>query len=129
FKKSIRRPIQPLPHRAHPDHLILKLSNSASYLQEVLSSHLHVNSGPHAFAQYQRRMELGDLITATSTFRPFANRYFILSRIEERTEQSCSAAQNTTVDYEKRCTRLAGKIDAYLTAVGDSYDSNPEQKS
>jgi hypothetical protein len=124
FKDSIRRPVPPLPRYAKPEHLTLKLTHSESYLREVLSCHQKTESGP-----CPRQIQFGDLTATTSTFRSFADHYFFLTELEMESEESHSIPQNMTASLGNCCQMIAEKIDTYLTAVGNAYDSNPEQKS
>lgn len=126
FKKTIQRPIHPLPRYADQQDLHLKLPSSGPYLHQILDKPLLENGRSQSSAPYRFPVH-HDIVTATNKhMRAFADHYFSLSEFE-------------TVDYlpvpvsniscEGRCIELARKIDTYITAVGSSYDSNPEQKS
>jgi hypothetical protein len=129
FKKTIRRSIQLLPRYADQGHLILTLDQSGPHLQQVLSLGLHRDSVPQPFAPYRLPVKFDISVAATDNFRVFANRYFSLSELETEIEKNYFAAPVSITNHEERCMILASEIDAYLNAVSDSYDSNPEQKS
>ncbi|KAI9782401.1 MAG: hypothetical protein M1816_001899 [Peltula sp. TS41687] len=129
FKKSIRRPIPPLPRRADQRDLFLTLPNSQSYLEQVLAEPLYRNNGPRYSAPNRLPADYDVSAAATKRFTAFADGYFSLSEIEIQIELSHAAALGSDLSSEARCIELARRIDAYVTAVGVAYESNPEQKS
>lgn len=125
FKKTIRRPIPPLPRYADQQDLRLNLPNSGVYLQEILNQPLQYgrsqSSAPYRFLVNH------DIATAGNKhMRAFADRYFLLSETET---ESYLPAPASEISCEGPCIELATKIDTYISAVGSFYDSNPEQKS
>ena len=129
FKATIRRRVQPLPRRANDSHLVLKLPTSRAYLDQVLSTHLHTKKQKGDFEAYRssRNYELSSAIA--KPYLTFASRYLSLSDSEAEIEAALVTTRNSTNDDEKVCTELATRIDEYLCAVADGYDTNPEQKS
>jgi Protein of unknown function (DUF3638) len=127
FRSTIRKPIPALPPRASQRDIYLTLPNSGPYLQQVLEEHLY--SGPSTAASYKRPANY-DISAATSQhLRVFTNRYFSLAELEIKIENSNAASLVSGVGLERRCMKIAKKIDKYLSAVADAYDSYPEQKS
>jgi len=129
FKKTIRRHIQLLPLYADKRHLDLTLHQSGPHLQQLLSLGLHKDSVPQSFAPHRLPVEFDISVATADNFTAFANRYFSLSELETEIEKDYFTAPVSTTNHEEHCMKLASKIDAYLNAVSDSYDSNPEQKS
>ncbi|KAI9771414.1 MAG: hypothetical protein M1839_002804 [Geoglossum umbratile] len=127
FKGTIRRRIAHLPNRADQQDLYLALRNSGPYLQRVLEEPLH--NGARSSAPYQLPANY-DISAATSQhLRDFTKRYFLLSEMETEVENCNVAVSALGVDLETLCLGFAKKIDEYLVAVADAYDSYPEQKS
>lgn len=126
FKKTIRRPIPYLPRYAEKQDQHLKLPNSGAYLQEILDQPLSEDGRSRSSALYRFSVD-HDMVPATNKkMRAFANCYFSLSEIEK---ESYLPAPTSETSCEVQCIELAGKIDNYISAVGSSYDFNPEQKS
>lgn len=126
FKKTIRRPIPLLPRYADPQDLYLKLPNSGAYLQQILTQSLH-EYGIFQFSAPYRFPVAHDISTGINKhLRAFSNRYFSLSEIEMESHLLAPSPENTS---KERCMEIAQKIETYISAVGRSYDSNPEQKS
>ena len=130
FRKSIQRRIPPLPRHAEWRDLYLTLPNSALYLQQVLTEPLHSNGRNQSFAPNRLPEDYGVSAAATKNLRPFANRYFSLSKMETEIECSRGAAPPASnISCEVQCMELATKIVTVLDATAGAYDSNPEQKS
>lgn len=126
FKKTIRRPIPALPRFADLQDLLLKLPNSSAYLHQILNQSSQGYSSCRSFVPYRFPVN-HDIVTATNKhMRAFVNRYLSLSEYE--TESYIPAPASKT-SCEGRCIELASKIGTYISAVGSSYDANPEQKS
>lgn len=126
FKKTIRRPIPLLPRYADPQDLRLKLPNSEAYLHQILTQDLHGYGRSGSSAPYRFSVD-HDIVTATNRhLRAFASRYFSLSETETEIRLLASTSE---ASCEGLCIQLAQKIETYISAVGSSYDSNPEQKS
>ena len=120
FKKTIVRSIPVLPPRADEQALRLSLPNSEKYLYSLLAP-----------TTSQRRDPASLLIPppgdgTTEQVTKFTDRYFSLARLETGIEES---SPEPVVDYQARCVQLAKSIVDVFTAVGDAYDSNPEQMS
>ncbi len=124
FKNTIKRPIRYMPRNADKGEMVLTLANSGPYLKKVLSWHQHMERGPQSSAPFQ----MFHLPMEFDHFKPFADRYFSLLKLETDIKESCLATPHLITSQEK-CIELATKIDTYLTTVADAYDSNPEQKS
>ena len=120
FKKTIRRPIPPLPRFADPQDLLLKLPNSSAYLHQILNQPLQ------GFVPYRFPVNRGLLTATNKNMGAFVNRYFLLSENESESYIPVPASKS---DCERRCIELASRIGTYISAVGTSYDANPEQKS
>jgi hypothetical protein len=129
FKKTIRRPIPFLPRYAEQCHLILSLPNSGLYLQQVLSWCLHKDSGAQSFVPHRPPIEFDSSMATTKNFTAFADRCYSLSELEIEIGGNYFASPASTTSHKNRCMKLAMKIDTYLNAVSNTYDSNPEQKS
>lgn len=78
YKESIRRRIPPLPQYADERDLLLKLSRSGPYLQQVLAE--HSNNFRRDINTLSRVYDFS--AATTLTFQCFASRYFTLSEIE-----------------------------------------------
>jgi hypothetical protein len=132
FRKRIQRPILTLPKYADPRHLFLSLPNSRGYIQGVLSDPFYRYTAPPLAPLYKLPRDYQFSSTALKPGTVFANRYFRLSEIETKLEiRDSFEAHPPAVDIlcKQRCIELAGKIENYLSHVGDAYDNNPEQKS
>jgi Protein of unknown function (DUF3638) len=129
FKENIRRPIPFLQRRAEEQHLTLRLPNSGPYLQRVLSSHWRMHSAPASSESYRLPTRFDASAATTTQFKAFASRYYLLSDLEAEIEENQLAPPISTMSHEEYCMMLAGKINTYLSAVGDAYDSNPVQRS
>ncbi|KAF4631564.1 hypothetical protein G7Y89_g6567 [Cudoniella acicularis] len=123
FKTTIARPIPALPLHADGQALHLSLPNSEKYLYNLLAlppaqrrdpASLHIPpSGDGTMEQVTK----------------FTDRYFSLARLERGIEKERALSPEPVVDCQARCVQLAKSIAGVFTAVGDAYDSNPEQMS
>ena len=52
-----------------------------------------------------------------------------LSQRELNLEELCKSSPSLNTAYETQCVELGAKIQEYLAVVGNSYDTNPGQKS
>lgn len=129
FRRSIQRPILPLPRRAHQRHMQLSLPNSVSYIQEVLMHPLYGNAGARPFVPHQLPQDYHASAIAARKSMAFAFRYFTLSGRETAFEASYQPLPDSDSSCADRCVNLAGSIEDYMSDVGDAYASNPEQKS
>ena len=124
FKRTLLRPIQPLPRVAEPKHLVLSLPNSGPYLQQILSRwRQSAPSESHVSNEFE-------ILAATTTdFKKFANLCFSLSEIETDIKESCSAELVSTDCCDATCINIAKKLNMYLGMVANAYKLCPEQKS
>lgn len=135
FKKRIQRPILTLPKYADPRHLILSLPNSKDYVLGVLSRTVGRYIAPPLTSYYKLEQGCQFSSIAESSAGIFSDRYFRLSEVEMEIEAEMMdpfvevAGQDKDIQYKKRCIELAGKIENYLSNIGDSYDNNSEAKS
>ncbi|KAI9734261.1 MAG: hypothetical protein M1834_002365 [Cirrosporium novae-zelandiae] len=129
LKKTMRRPILPLPCRADPRDLYLTLPNSGLYLQKVLDEYLYESRGPRSSVPYQLPVDYDISAPITSHQRAFAQLYFSLSETETDMAKNHLAELDAKVNSEIRCIKLVKKLETYLDSVAGVYDSNPEQKS
>ena len=127
FKKSIQRPILPLPQSAEPGDLYLRLPNSGGYLRSVLEKPLFrsrdtLSSVPRQFARKSSSL-------ATSRcLETFSQRYFQLAEEELAIKRDVRAFTSSTITHEEGCKTYAQKISKYIGAVSKLYDDNSEQK-
>ncbi|RDL37029.1 Uncharacterized protein BP5553_04462 [Venustampulla echinocandica] len=129
FRRSIQRPVLPLPRRADERHLHLTLPNSASYLRNVLTVSLHRQAGFQSSITYTLAQHYDVSTTITKPGTAFANRYFVLSEIENKIERDLQSEPEHGSHGENRCLSIARLIKKYLAAAAGAYDFNPEQKS
>ena len=123
LKRATTRPIPKLPSRADEQALQLSLPNSGEYLYSLLAS-------PIA----QRTYSVSTTLDSSGEglreqFGMFTDRYFNLARLEGKIEAKKESAPGAVVDYETQCSELAQSIAELFNAVGNNYDSNPEQMS
>ncbi|KAF2135526.1 uncharacterized protein K452DRAFT_303485 [Aplosporella prunicola CBS 121167] len=123
LKKSIQRPVPRLLRNTPRNDTVLSLPCSIVYLQKVMAWQQHQNVVHHV----PRYFDFARVTDAT--FHVFARRYFSLCELESVVKQSLSREPLSREDLYMRCEQLAEQIHQYLDAVGDSYDSDPEQKS
>ncbi|TAQ88566.1 hypothetical protein B7494_g3109 [Chlorociboria aeruginascens] len=127
FRKTIQKPILPLPRHADRRDMYLTLPNSGRYLEQVLKIPL-VQPGSHP-TFHQLPSNYASSRGAINHPIGFASRYFALSELEARMEDDCSNVLVSNVDYEGKCLGFAEKINEYLATASDVYEFNPEQKS
>ncbi|KAF2802818.1 uncharacterized protein BDZ99DRAFT_428253 [Mytilinidion resinicola] len=137
MKKSTRRPVYPLPKKADPRDLVLKLPNSRAYLDRVMkeaSRPTHTQSYDHD----QSRNDFQAMLASKGHFKAFSERYFDLVDLEveirtsigQASESLClTTLQNDSLDLgEMQCIKLANLIEKYIAAVGAAYDEYADQK-
>ncbi|MCJ1431212.1 hypothetical protein MMC27_000563, partial [Xylographa pallens] len=129
LKNRIRKPVPNLPRRAESSHMKLTLPNSRFQLQQIMSWNMQMNVEGPSLMVHQYLMDFNASAPAAHQFDAFAKRYFCLSDLETRIEMPNLVIPTSRLEYEQSCEKLATKIDEYLNAVADAYDSNPEQKS
>ena len=126
LKNRIRKPVPNLRRRAESSHMKLTLPNSGFQLQQIMSWNMQMNFERPSLMVHQYLMDFNASAPAAYQFEAFAKRYFGLSDLETMIEKPKSTSR---LEYEQSCEELATRIDEYLNAVADAYDSNPEQKS
>ena len=129
LKRSIRRPIPPLPRRAEQQDLYLTLPNSGAYLNQVLTTPLYLSSGPRSSTPWRLPVGYEVSSSVTSHIQAFSKRYFSTSMIETDMECNRDAIPASMAGCQERCIELARNIHTYLNTVKDIYEDNPEQKS
>ncbi len=123
FKITIARPIPILPPRADEQALQLSLLNSEKYLKNLLTL-------PRAQRRDPASLHIPPLGDGTmEQVTKFTDRYFKLARLEGSIEKDRRLPPEPVADCQARCLELANLIIDLFTAVGDAYDSNPEQMS
>lgn len=123
FKVAIARPIPQLPLRADEQALRLSLPNSEKYLDNLLTL-------PRAQRRDPASLHIPPLGDGTmEQVTKFADRYFKLTKLETRIKTKQTLAPEAGLDFQTRCLELAQLIFDLFAAVGDAYDSNPEQMS
>ena len=133
FKRSILRPVLPLPRYAKPHHMELTLPNSRRYIQDILGQSLRVTTTAQPSAPYHFPRDYHASAAAADKKRAFAFRYFTISGLEtevhERLVSYKHLSPTSHESYAERCMSIAGFIDSYITSVGDAYASDPQAKS
>ncbi|KAF8867182.1 hypothetical protein BDZ45DRAFT_609382 [Acephala macrosclerotiorum] len=123
FKITIARSIPTLPPRADEQALYLSLPNSKRYLYNLFTL-------PHAQRRDPPSLHIPSSSDSTiEQVTKFTNRYFGLTGLESSIEIGRTLAPERVADCQARCLELAKSIVDLFTAVGDAYDSNPEQMS
>ena len=121
FKVAIARPIPQLPFRADEQALRLSLPNSGKYLDNLLTLPREQRRDPAS-------LHIPPLADGTmEQVAKFADRYFKLTKLETVIETQKTLAPSAGLDFQARCLELAQLIFDLFAAVGDAYDSNPEQ--
>lgn len=127
LKRQTQRQIGYLPLRANYRDLTLSLPNSERYLTEVLQCYQSTNN---EVARARRTPNpTRDSVPTANKVTSFAERYYRLSDIETGIETTYPVCAKVSADPEASCLNFAGRLESYLDAVADAYDSNPEQKS
>ena len=128
FKQSTQRPVNFIPRRAGSKNLTLKLQNSTSHLQNVLSWQHRIDNQSQPKVPHLYPIQFDASAAAPYQFRSFASRYFCLSKLETDLQSKDSQLTGSVHDNEELCIQLARDIDDYLATVGDAYENNPDQK-
>lgn len=129
LRRRIRKPIRTLPRRAGARDTYLTLSNSGSYIQQVLGSHSYmVNQSPMPTNLIRHvGPQIKGLPSTSTAFTRFAQYYYQLSEMERRVEMQCSVISATM--EAQTCIDLAAQINTYLNTVGDAYVADAAQSS
>lgn len=113
--------------RADPRDLKLSLQNSGAYLHNILS---FTYRNPQQQARRHFRLP-GEYDSSSASLKKsiaFAQQYTTLAAFETTFETDNSNPFDSS-DNEQQHITLAAKISTYMHAIGDAYDSSPEQKS
>lgn len=124
FKTKTMRTIPELPIRADENALRLSLRNSGAYLKDLLSMPRMICNG--------RAPSNISSVTSNAIERRvvhFNEVCFQLSRLEIAAEAVKRNVPVSNAECEAHCIELARLITNLLAAVGDTYESNPEQMS
>jgi hypothetical protein len=130
FKGKLSIPVLTLPKHANQRHLYLTLPNCGDYIHQILEF-------PLTFPQF-RNPSMSQLLPAshdTSTGDAqkasilFAQRYFRLAEKEASIEASLNGPLLLDPASTGKCLQISKNIIGYIKAIGDSYNSNPEQMS
>ncbi|KAF2494893.1 hypothetical protein BU16DRAFT_590135 [Lophium mytilinum] len=152
MKKSIRRPVYPLPKRADPRDVVLQLPNSRAYLEQVRKEILRPTL-TQFYDHDQFRKDFQAMLASKSQFKAFSERHFNLIDLEveirtrvcqitdsldptvqvdvtarDNSANSTSSPNNSLDLREKQCIELANLIDKYISVVGTAYDEYADRK-
>jgi hypothetical protein len=129
FKKTILRPVLPLPRHANLRHLYLTLPNSRPYLQQILTEPLFRYNEPQFTASFTLPLDYQVSAVTAKKSIAFAHRYLSLAKTETEIELSHTPTPDSGSSCEQRCVSLSQEIGEYLNNTAGSYESNPEQQS
>lgn len=122
-KKTRLKPIRPLPRNADERDLILSLPHSSLSIQQTMTGARLSSMSIHPPATAKPVGKRGYL--PDHQYGMFADRYYQLAKLEDKISEYW-VSPDTDQIY---CTTFSNQINSYLKAVGELYDSNPEQKS
>ena len=129
FKRGIQRHIPILPRHVLPSHTRLSLPNSEGYLRKVLSWQTYMDSESQTptFPWLSSQFDISS--ATTGPFKIFADRYFALSELEMVNANRNGPIPVSVAEQQSLCLELADRIDEYIRAVDDAYQSNAEGTS
>jgi hypothetical protein len=125
FKHEIRRHVPRLPYNAQQEDLRLTMSNSSSYLREVLRIEKKRRSS-YLQATDQSIPDPSTRQAVSEQFESLSERYLSLANREISIKADARDTPIETDACESRCKEIAGEINSYMSLVGTAYENDPE---